>query len=99
MSGEEILPTVVQLTRPVRVLEAEVTTLELREPNGLDLSECGLPVRFLAGGRTEIDAKAMSAMIARLAKVPITAVQSLRAADWNQCAMIVAGFLSPGAQD
>ncbi len=95
--SEADLPAVVTLTRPVQVLDAQVTSLELREPNGLDLSECGLPLRFLSGGRTEIDTKAMSAMIARLAKVPITAVHSLRMADWNACAAVVAGFLHAGA--
>ncbi len=91
------LPGVVKLSRPVQMLDGEITELKLREPNGNDLAECGYPLRFTPDGSFEFLAKPMTALIARLAGVPLTTVQSLRAGEWSLCAGVIGGFLGAGA--
>lgn len=96
-SPTEALPTVVKLSRPVPVLDGSVSEFSLRDPTGLDLSVAGYPVKYATDGSGGFDTPAMTRMIARLAGVPLTAAQSLRASDWTACAAVIAGFLPPGA--
>ena len=93
----ESLPAALLLSRPVQVLGQMVTSVSLREGNGLDISEAGFPMRFGREGETSIDGKAMTRMIARLAGWPETSVQAMSFGDWSACAGIVAGFFTGGA--
>jgi hypothetical protein len=87
------------LNRPVSAHGAEVDCLELREPHGGDIASVGFPLRYKieSDETVTIDFKAreMSAMISRLADVPLSTVQRLPASDWQAAAWMVAGFLTP----
>ena len=41
---------------------------------------------------------AMSMMMATLAGVPLTTIQTLEAKDWSTCAIALQSFFTPGAQ-
>jgi hypothetical protein len=94
----ELLPYTMKLTKPVDVLGASVSEFSLREPSGMDMSMAGSPIKLGPDG-VDINAPRMTAMIARLAGVPDTAVQQMRGADWNRCAMRIAGFLLAGVAE
>jgi hypothetical protein len=94
---DSINGTVVKLSKPVQALTERIGSVTLREPTGGDLTEAGYPTKFDDKGKTEIDARAMTKLIARLAGVPETTVRDMAARDWNTCALTVAGFLGTGA--
>ena len=84
--------TTIPLSRPIRVIDRDVAALTLREPTGKDLVRAGYPVRIHGGGAVEVDAGAMTKMIARLADVPADSIERLAAPDWNACMAVVMGF-------
>jgi hypothetical protein len=90
---------VVPLGKPVHVLTGMVSSFTLRDPTGKDMAEAGYPTRFDSVGNTTIDARVMTRFIARLAGVPVTAVEEMSGADWNRCALEVMDFLGGGAAE
>ena len=87
------LDITLKLSRPVNVLGTPASELTLREPIGNDIAEAGYPILFDKAGRTIIDAAAMTKLVARIARVPETAIRELAVRDWNQACLLVAGFL------
>ncbi len=84
----------IQLSHSVRVIDQEIHEVDLREPTGKDLMECGLPFVFHRGG--EPDARILGALIGRLASnLTPDAVERLAARDFNALAAQVMGFLAP----
>lgn len=84
--------TTITLSRPVRVIDKEVGELTFREPNGKDLVVAGYPIRFGDGDATEIDARATTILIARLASIPVDSAERLAVPDWVACMRTVMGF-------
>lgn len=93
-------PVVVKLTRPLMIIDQSVTSLTLREPTGKDMVECGYPLKFNAEGGTEVDAKSMSKLIAKIGNLTLLAMDALPAADWQACCLVTMGFFAlPESQE
>lgn len=88
-------PVTVKLTRPLIIIDQPVTSLTLREPTGKDIVASGYPLKFTAEGGTEVDAAAMSKLIARIGNVPIRAMEAIPGADWQSCCLVTMGFFAP----
>lgn len=91
------MPVAIRLNRPIKAIDRNLSEIVLRDPNGGDLAAVGYPMRFTRKGATEIDAEAMTAMIARLAGVPRSAVEGMALSDWNECMKAVMDFFPAGA--
>ncbi len=85
--------TVITLTRAVTAIDRELTEITLREPTGADLVKAGYPMRFTGSGASEIDANAMTALMARLGNVPRGTMEAMAFGDWNRCMLAVLAFL------
>src|SRR5436190_21933363 len=92
-------PTVVALRKSVIANGDEVMSLSFREPTAGDIEACGNPVNIdvFSGENPKItfDAKAMTAMLARLAMVPPSTIRNMPPRDWNTAAWNVASFFMP----
>ena len=74
-----------KLSVPIQAHGNEVTELTIRRPKGEDVAACGFPFSFTVGeGGTTVqpNAPAITAMIARLADIPLSAARSLDFNDW-----------------
>lgn len=84
--------TIISLTKPIKAHNAEVTSLEFREPNGDDIMECGMPFSFSQDKRTFVDAKATGELISRLAGIPLSSVKMLCPRDFMAAFAMVSSF-------
>lgn len=96
----EISPGALSITlrRPIKSYGDEVSVLIFREPSAADIVACGDPVLFdfsVEPPRTIFEPKAMSAMIATLATVPMSSVAKMHPKDWKNAAWTLAGFFTP----
>lgn len=89
MSSE---PAKVRLHRPIRAHGEELQELTLREPSGKDLRLCGMPYRVTQGEEVVIDSAVMARLIVSLAAVPMSSVDQLSAADFQEVTGVVMGF-------
>jgi hypothetical protein len=90
----------VQLGRPIKShLSPTTTSLTFREPTALDIDNVGNPVsmNFSRGWPPlpEVDAKKMTAMLARLANVAPSSILQMTARDWSTCSLAVQIFFLP----
>lgn len=88
--------TTMTLSQPIQAHGETVRTLTFRTPTGADLVKCGMPFRFTQrNGETsrDIDTIATAALIARLASVPPSSVETMTARDFVEGMAIVTGFL------
>jgi hypothetical protein len=87
---------IIHLTKPIQAHGAEVTQLDIREPNGGDVAACGFPFRFFTGADNEVsilpEGPAITAMIARLGNIPRGSAVQLNLADWMECMNAVFSF-------
>jgi len=78
----------------------EVKELKFREPTGGDIARAGNPVILDFSkdppGFT-YDVKAMELMMAMLAAVPPTTIKAMHPKDWENGALMLAGFFVPDA--
>ena len=78
-----------KLSQPIQAHGQEMAVLEFRRPNGADVSACGFPFSFTVtdeGGTTiQPNAPAITAMIARLGNIPLSAAKALPFNDWMNC--------------
>jgi|SRR6516164_1927196 hypothetical protein len=98
LNGAAVNVAKVTLTKPVIANGEETLELHFREPTGADIAHCGNPVEVDFSQdppKITYDAKAMSAMLARLAVVPPSTINSLTAKDWETAALMVTGFFLP----
>jgi hypothetical protein len=92
----------VTLIQPVQAYGEPHKVLTFREPNGKDIRLCGFPIKFLAGDNPEAptysmpDAGVVHALIARLANIPPSAVDTMCLADLVACQSAVMGFFGEG---
>jgi hypothetical protein len=88
----------VSLIQPVEAYGEAQKVLTFREPTGKDIRLCGFPIKFLAGDGPESptysmpDSGVVHALIARLANIPPSAVDSMCLADLVACQTAVMGF-------
>jgi len=86
------------LSKPIKANGEEVSVLELREPEGKDLIEIGMPMSFDAEGQTELKMKVIAKYISRLASIPPTSVYAISPQDLLEIAMEIVGFFGePGS--
>jgi hypothetical protein len=92
-------PIVIALRKSVVANGDEVMSLSFREPTAGDIEVCGNPVNIdvFAGETPKVtfDAKAMTAMLARLALVPPSTIRNMHPRDWNTAAWNIASFFMP----
>lgn len=88
--------TKVILTKPIEAHGETISSLDLKELTGADITACGVPFATIQGadGKTaiQINAKEISQMISTLAGIPTSSVGKLSAADWMKAASAVIGF-------
>jgi hypothetical protein len=76
----------IPLSKPIKAHNETLSALEMREPCGQDIIDCGSPFSFDIGKgarRAYPDAKAIGAMIAQLCAIPPSSVGQLSAQDFN----------------
>lgn len=87
------------LRKPIIASGDEVKELKFREPTGGDIEMVGNPVLIdmFTGDtpRITFDSKVMSAMMARLATVPPSAIRMMHPRDWNTAAWKLTNFFMP----
>ena len=91
--------TTVKLRKPIKAHGEDLAALELREPVGKDIRECGMPYKLESKGDSElvvIDAGVSARYIARLAGIPLSSVDQLTAPDFNLAVGAVLGFFGVG---
>jgi hypothetical protein len=86
---------VMKLRKPVMAHGDEVSELTFREPTAADIEICGSPVTYNAVAeegqkRTQLDHKAMFAMMSRLATVPPSTIRQMNSIDWEYAANVLA---------
>lgn len=91
MSGTVI----VKLSRPAQAHGEEIKELRLREPNGDDFWNGGLPLSFSQGGATSVSMPDLLAMAARLAGVPPSTIRSLPSGDIMTLTQAMLPFFQP----
>jgi hypothetical protein len=89
------MSSAIQLKKPVTAFGETFTQINFREPKGLDIAECGLPIKvsgssFDKGG--VVDTMAVRNLIAKLGNVPAEMVDQLSAADFSAAMGVVLGF-------
>lgn len=87
----------VNLEKPIKVYDEEVTELEFREPTPDDVIRTGLPHLMIpsSDGESlgiEIRAKVIAAYIVLLAKAPMSSVKAMTLKDFQACSRVVTGF-------
>lgn len=86
------------LSKPIQANGGEVSVLELREPEGKDLIEIGMPMSFTAEGQTDIKMQVIAKYISRLASIPPNSVISISRQDLMSLALEIVGFFGePGS--
>jgi len=98
VNGIAAWPRVVPLRKPIKAYGNEINELKLREPVGKDIDAAGNPVLFALYEnvpKIHFEAKAMSAMMSRLANVPASSIEQMHPKDWNNVAWVLAGFFTP----
>jgi hypothetical protein len=92
-------PLRLPLSKPVKSEGNMLEELVFREPTAADIEAVGNPVILDVLDRDvpkiNFDARAMSAMMARLASVPPSTIRQLTARDWNTGAWRLVGFFTP----
>lgn len=86
------------LRKPVKAFGDEIKALTFAEPTALDIEAVGLPVILdfkVDPPLVTFDQRAMSAMMARLAKVPASTISALHPKDWTNAAWTLSGFFTP----
>lgn len=86
----------ITLSRPLINIDQTLTSVTLREPTGKDMVATGYPIRFGADGSSEVDAKAMNSLIARIGNLSIRAMESMPAGDWQNCCLVTMSFFGTG---
>lgn len=87
------------LSKPITVGDIEFKELTFRQPLGKDIVAAGLPATLNLGAEPptmDIDARAMAAMMSRLAGVPPTTIGMMAPTDWTACAYMLANLFIPG---
>lgn len=98
--GATLAPVIIHLTQPVQAHGETITELRLRVPTGDDIHATGFPVMFRGDGATAVNVPAASALIARLAGVPLSTIRALAMPDITQAVAAVVSFMSgPDAGD
>lgn len=82
----------IELTAPIQAHGDEVRAIDLRAPNGGDMRACGHAYRVSVNGDVIYDAPVLSALMARLAGIPLSSVDQMVAADWRAAADTIVGF-------
>lgn len=100
-AAEVAEPTVikpVRLHKPISAHGDLLKELTLREPTGMDIINCGNPVKLdfsKTPPEVTFDERKMAAMICTLASIPTSSVGKMHPKDWNTVAWVVAGFFIP----
>lgn len=94
-------PQSVPLGRAIEAWGKETKRLTLRPPNGGDIAACGMPYLYnleeISGEPyVKINGPGMRKMIARLAEIPASSVDTLSAPDMAACIAKVIGFFTDG---
>jgi hypothetical protein len=90
----------VTLEKQVEAHGETIKDLKFREPTGADIEECGIPVNFRYNMdkqsiEFDVDGKAMTQMMSRLASVPTSTIRMLTASDWVSCSFALQRFFQP----
>lgn len=100
VNGAEAQPLILRLRKNVIANGDEVSELKFREPTGGDIARTGNPVVLDFSKDPpgfNYDAKAMEAMMSTLAAVPPSTIRALHPKDWQNGAIMLAGFFVPDA--
>jgi len=87
------------LSTPITAGDTELKEIVFREPLGGDIAAVGLPAQLNLGAEPptmDINARAMTAMMARLANVPPSSIGQMLPGDWTACAYMLADRFMPG---
>lgn len=84
----------IKLKSPIEVGGESIAELKLEEPTVRDIRETGLPFSLSADGKARIDinADATVRLVAKLAKLPPSALNKMSLADFMQCQAVVMSF-------
>lgn len=85
-----------RLNRAVQAHGEMIDEISFREPIAKDIVRYGLPVNFPImidpDAQVTFDEPKMTAMMAQLAAVPVSAIEAMTPGDWTSCAWGLAPF-------
>lgn len=84
-----------ELSKPIKAHGEVLTKLELREPNGKDVRECGFLLEFGKGSKGSINAEVVASYIEILAGIPPSSVNDICARDMQLIGMELSRFFAP----
>jgi hypothetical protein len=81
-----------------------VYRLTFRPPNGGDIETCGFPFKYTTEPDSNVtymvpDARALGALVARLANIPPSAIKQMHMLDWLGAQEVVSGFFDAGKSE
>lgn len=91
----------VPLSKPLKVGDAEIKELELREPGVEDVIEIGYPYLLIVGDgdtKMEIRPSVVVKYVSKLAAVPPSSIKKLSLADLIKVQSVVMGFFGDEAE-
>lgn len=74
----------IPLSKPIQAHGQEVHEIDLREPDGGDVMECGYPLT-IGDGEARPNADIVGKLIVRLGGIPLSSVKQLSARDFQAC--------------
>ncbi|MGB8364927.1 MAG: phage tail assembly protein [Rhizomicrobium sp.] len=93
----------ITLTKPIEAHGQKVSELELREPNGGDIAECGLPFEMAVGTNGQstgkVDGAAVLRYISVLANIPPSSAKMLAPRDFMTALGEVLGFFGESSPE
>jgi hypothetical protein len=90
-------PVTITLTKSLTAHGQTCSTITIREPTGKDLRQCGYPfIISKEGQERKIDGEAISKLIANCSQIPLSSVDMMGPADWNEAmAAVISFFATP----
>lgn len=95
MSENNIIGTF-KLTKPIMILGKEVSELNIKEPTGKDVRECGFPFETSTQNkksRMSFDSEVMGLYIERLCDVPAGSIDRMSTSDFMDLGLMIVNFL------
>lgn len=85
-------PIKYKLTSSIQAHGATLTELELRKPTVMELRACGMPYK-MTGAAVQADYAACAKLLSAICAIPPSSVDQMDAADFDDAALILVGFL------
>jgi hypothetical protein len=92
-NGEKLMTAkAIKLSKPITAHGETLNELSLREPNGGDIAECGIPFEASGTGSGKIDTKSILAYISQLGAIPLSSARQMCPKDYLEAMATIMDF-------